>query len=899
MQFLNHLKLWQKLLLLVVAMAVPTALLGVFYLRSANHEVSQARNELQGAHYAHRLGAVLAEVENHRSELFALLTGDQARAADVAASEARMKKLMARVNAINATAGHALGISGQWRAIESGWTALVAGESKLTADQAVRQHDALITQIVRLGHVLATRSALNVDPSPQTAALIQVATRDVPGALIAAGEVQWYATSAAIKGYLSGGDKRAIQIYHRQVLADLAQADRDLNGASTQAREKIRPILNNAVLAFNSSFAVVRTRILNAQKMAITAADLFSSSRAVDSSLQKLLDSSYAMMDTAVQQRLRQVSTARAFTVGVTLLALLVALVLSWVIARALATLIGRAIQVFEHISAGRYDNRIEVDGADEANQVLRALDQMQSKLRTQIETERAVAAENARIREALDSVSSGVMVADADYTITYLNPALEKVLGNAEADIRRQLPVFDVARLRGTNIDVFHKSPGHQRDMLGKLTQPHRTVLEVGGHTFAVTLNPVTDEHNQRIGTVVEWFDRTQEVAIEKEMQEMLSAVVGGQLRKRIDLTGKSGFLEMMSRGVNRLADTMAEVVSRVKQVAGEVHRGADEISSGNANLSQRTEEQSSSLEETASSMEEMTTTVKQNADNAAQANQLALAARDQAEKGGTVVSQAVAAMSDINDASKRIADIIGVIDEIAFQTNLLALNAAVEAARAGEQGRGFAVVASEVRSLAGRSATAAKEIKELIQDSVRKVEDGSVLVTQSGQTLEKIVAAVKKVSDIVAEIAAASREQAAGIEQVNRAVMQMDELTQQNAALVEQATAASQAMVEQVSGLNEMLSRFDVGAAQAAVAGAARALAAAQRPPTAATPPKSTGAPRGERRRANRPWSARKGAAVAAVAPAREVGTPKLAAVAGRAATPAADNDAEWQEF
>ena len=171
---------------------------------------------------------------------------------------------------------------------------------------------------------------------------------------------------------------------------------------------------------------------------------------------------------------------------------------------------------------------------------------------------------------------------------------------------------------------------------------------------------------------------------------------------------------------------------------------------------------------------------------------------------------------MSGINEASKKIADIIGVIDDIAFQTNLLALNAAVEAARAGEQGRGFAVVASEVRSLAGRSATAAKEIKELIQDSVRKVEDGSVLVTQSGQTLEKIVASVKKVSDIVAEIAAASREQSSGIEQVNRAVMQMDELTQQNAALVEEATAASQAMVEQVRGLNEMLARFQVGVAE-----------------------------------------------------------------------------------
>ena len=246
-------------------------------------------------------------------------------------------------------------------------------------------------------------------------------------------------------------------------------------------------------------------------------------------------------------------------------------------------------------------------------------------------------------------------------------------------------------------------------------------------------------------------------------------------------------------------------------------MHRGAEEISAGNANLSQRTEEQSSSLEETASSMEEMTSTVKQNADNAGQANQLAIAARDQAEKGGAVTAKAVRAMADINEASRRIADIIGVIDEIAFQTNLLALNAAVEAARAGEQGRGFAVVASEVRSLAGRSATAAKEIKDLIQDSVRKVQDGSLLVTQSGQTLEQIVSSVKKVSDIVAEIAAASREQSAGIEQVNRAVMQMDELTQQNAALVEQATAASQGMADQARELNEMMARYRVRRAAA----------------------------------------------------------------------------------
>src|SRR5581483_8280900 len=435
---------------------------------------------------------------------------------------------------------------------------------------------------------------------------------------------------------------------------------------------------------------------------------------------------------------------------------------------RSLSAPLARAVAVFGDISTGKYDNVIESAGSDEAGQVLKALDEMQAKLRTQIETERSFAAENSRIRQALDKVSTSVVLADANYQIIYINQTAQALFARTQHGIRKSLPNFDVAKLHGASLDVMSVEPANMRRVLDSLSTSDTQERVLGGCTFRTVANPVRNDKGERIGTVVEWTERTQEIGVEKEMQTMLSAVVGGDLSRRIDLAGKSGFFEAMSRGVNQLADNLAEVVSKVKGVAAEVHRGADEISAGNANLSQRTEEQSSSLEETASSMEEMTTTVKQNADNAAQANQLALAARDQAEKGGTVVSHAVAAMAGINDASKKIADIIGVIDDIAFQTNLLALNAAVEAARAGEQGRGFAVVASEVRSLAGRSATAAKEIKELIQDSVRKVEDGSTLVTESGQTLEQIVVSVKKVSDIVAEIAAASREQSSGIEQV-----------------------------------------------------------------------------------------------------------------------------------
>ncbi|MEQ1656269.1 MAG: methyl-accepting chemotaxis protein [Nitrospira sp.] len=287
--------------------------------------------------------------------------------------------------------------------------------------------------------------------------------------------------------------------------------------------------------------------------------------------------------------------------------------------------------------------------------------------------------------------------------------------------------------------------------------------------------------------------------------------AMGGGDLTARSSVAAQDE-VGLLAHSFNEMGEKLEATLTAVRTASESVSTGAEQITKGNEDLSQRTSEQASSLEETSSAMEEMTSTVKQNADNAKQANQLAIAARDIAEKGGTVTSKAIDAMDEINKSSKKIADIITVIDEIAFQTNLLALNAAVEAARAGEHGRGFAVVAAEVRNLAQRSATAAKEIKGLINESVQRVTDGSVLVDQSGKTLTEIVGSVKRVTDIIAEITAASQEQATGIEQVNKAIMQMDETTQQNAALVEEATSASQSMKEQAQGLMSQVAAFKI---------------------------------------------------------------------------------------
>jgi methyl-accepting chemotaxis protein len=477
----------------------------------------------------------------------------------------------------------------------------------------------------------------------------------------------------------------------------------------------------------------------------------------------------------------------------------------------------------------------------------------------------------NAAFKSALDNVGASVMVADMEFNIIYMNESTRRMMTDGESDFRKDLPNFNAKQLVGANIDVFHRNPAHQRQMLAHLDRPVTAQMMLGGRSLRIVASPMVAEGGERVGTVVEWRDLTQEVMVESEVETivdealkgnlstrlrlegkqgffsklsigvnelvsslesvvdevkaMVSAANNGDLTRRIETTGKTGLMAQIGQHVNELIENMAGVVSEVTSSTSQISVGAGQISQGNASLSQRTEEQASSLEETAATMEQMTSTVRQNADNAGQANLLAATAREQAETGGAVVSKAVAAMTAINQSSRQIADIIGVIDDIAFQTNLLALNAAVEAARAGEQGRGFAIVASEVRNLAGRSAKAAKEIETLIQDSVKKVNEGSELVTQSGVVLEQIVGSVKKVSDIVAEIAAAGVEQSSGIEQVNKAVMQLDELTQQNAALVEQVSAASHSMAEQARTLDTSMQRYVVASTRKSFASRAKA--------------------------------------------------------------------------
>ncbi len=559
-------------------------------------------------------------------------------------------------------------------------------------------------------------------------------------------------------------------------------------------------------------------------------------------------------------------------------------------ISRIISAPLQRAVQVSAAIARGELDNEVRVTSRDEAGALLQGLNDMQVQLReqkaelqvqmaevqrraeesarmadeqTRLMQEQAnmaieqtrIATENGRIKQALDGVSSPVLMLDADLKIIYHNNAATAMFNEGQSEIRTAMPSFSAANLLGRGLDALYPSSSQEAGKLRGLTRPETSDLKLGARHYRITVSPVSDSLGKRIGTVAEWQDRTTEVAVEDEVQSIVRGAMRGDLSRRLNLQNKRGFFHDLSQGVNQLtqvAETVIKetvsvlggvakgdlthmmdgnfeglfaqlktdvnatiqkltgVVSDIQVSAGQLESVASEITDTNGEVSRRTEQQAASLEETAAAIEEMTATVRQTAGNTVEANKLADEARTKAEAGGQIVGQAIAAMTDINNSSKQIINIIGVIDEISFQTNLLALNAAVEAARAGEQGRGFAVVADEVRKLAAHSASAAKEIKQLIDHSDRQVTRGTELVNKSGESLTSIVSSIKRVSTIISEIATASQEQADGIEQVNASIRNIDEGTQQNASMVEKSTNSISTMSDEAEKLSEIMKFF-----------------------------------------------------------------------------------------
>ncbi len=510
-------------------------------------------------------------------------------------------------------------------------------------------------------------------------------------------------------------------------------------------------------------------------------------------------------------------------------------------------------------VTQGNYTGVVDVSHNDEIGKTLQGLQSMQTRLGFEVAETKRISDEATRIKIALDGAAMPTTISDFNNQLIYMNNAATALWTAMAPSIAQAHPGFTVEGMYGHGLAGYFDDEAMRKVYAGELLEARTLDVAMAGKQLRVTATPVRDSNGRYLARASQWIDRTAEVAVEREIEEIVSAAAAGDFTKRLALEGKADFFANLANGLNKLLDTAAsglnavagvlgalargdltqtmegdyqgtfaqlkddtnttvarlrEVVGRIKEATEAINTAAQEIAAGNQDLSSRTEEQASSLEETASSMEELNATVRQNAENARQANELAKSSNEGVVRGGEVVKRVVVTMGEIQDSSKKIADIIGVIDSIAFQTNILALNAAVEAARAGEQGRGFAVVATEVRNLAQRSATAAKEIKTLIAESVGKVDSGAKLVGEAGSTMDEVVRSFRSVANLVTEISSASREQSSGIEQVTQAVGQMDEVTQQNAALVEEAAAAAESLEEQARGLVQAVGMFKLSA-------------------------------------------------------------------------------------
>ncbi|SDK75118.1 methyl-accepting chemotaxis protein [Stenotrophomonas pavanii] len=547
----------------------------------------------------------------------------------------------------------------------------------------------------------------------------------------------------------------------------------------------------------------------------------------------------------------------------------LVAAALATVISRAVTGPLGKAVHAIQAVARGDLSVSTHATSKDEAGKMLAATAEMTTMLRRFSEQTQLMAQMHAgpdishRIPEDFPGVygqlANGintVIFEHLDAIVDAIEVLNQYAIGNLAPDARR---------LPGSRAILHESMDAAKASLLAINSQIQQLAAAAAAGDFSQRGDAQRFQHDFKL--MIEHLNTMMQVADGNlgQLSQLLQSIAAGDLTTRME--GQfNGVFARMRDDANTTVTQLTQIVSQIQASASSITLAAGEIASGNSDLSRRTEQQAANLEETAASMEELTSTVRQNAEHARQANQLAIGAHGVASQGGEVVGQVVTTMSAIEASSKKIAEIISVIDGIAFQTNILALNAAVEAARAGEQGRGFAVVASEVRTLAQRSAAAAKEIKGLIDDSVGKVAEGSSLVHQAGSTMGEIVASVQRVTDIMAEISAASQEQSAGIEQVNQTVVQMDETTQQNAALVEEATAAARAMEDQAVQLGEAVARFRL-ASQG----------------TAAIPPRPLAAPV--------PRQVAAAAPAARPAPARGLRT--------ATAQPALAADGDWQEF